>query len=389
MFRIDRDKNEVVQLNEKRFTDLKFREREHLQVWIEKYPEILGEELLIIQKEFDGWDETKERLDLLAIDKKGRLVIIENKLDDSGRDVVWQALKYAAYCSTLNNDSIIKMFEKYLLTKGDAEPAVDQILDFLDVGSVEELQLNESASQRIILTAANFRPEVTATCLWLIGNDIQIHCIEVKPFEDGPKLYLSAERIIPPPAAEDFMVKVGKKEKSDTIKSAAATEWKLKRQEFFESLLSNLTGLAAKIYENRTPNTDHWLSGATGTSGVRYTFIFLKTHIRVNLTMDGSNTAENKWMFDKLSEVSNAINQDFKGDLVWMRLNHKKSSRIKVEKEMDMTDLENWPNAFEWMNKNMNEFVRVFQPYIDRVVKDPEFHQISKQNPNPLSSSNP
>ena len=64
-------------------------------------PSALGEELLIIQKEFDGFDDTRERLDLLALDKDGNLVIIENKLDDSGRDVVWQALKYASYCASL------------------------------------------------------------------------------------------------------------------------------------------------------------------------------------------------------------------------------------------------------------------------------------------------
>ena len=55
---------------------------------------------MILQEEFDGWDETRERLDVLALDKNGRLVIIENKLDDSGKDVVWQAQKYAAYCSS-------------------------------------------------------------------------------------------------------------------------------------------------------------------------------------------------------------------------------------------------------------------------------------------------
>lgn len=32
--------------------------------------------------------DTRECLDLLALDKDGNLVIIENKLDDSGRDVV-------------------------------------------------------------------------------------------------------------------------------------------------------------------------------------------------------------------------------------------------------------------------------------------------------------
>jgi len=73
-----------------------------------------GEELLIIQKEFSGFDDTKERLDLLALDKRGALAIVENKLDDSGRDVVWQCLKYASYCSTLSKTSIADIYQQYL-----------------------------------------------------------------------------------------------------------------------------------------------------------------------------------------------------------------------------------------------------------------------------------
>ena len=39
---------------------------------MENNPEALGEELLIIQKEFSGFSDTNERLDLLALDKQGR-----------------------------------------------------------------------------------------------------------------------------------------------------------------------------------------------------------------------------------------------------------------------------------------------------------------------------
>lgn len=37
----------------------------------------------MIQKEFIGFDDTKERLDLLTIDENDSLHIIENKLDDN------------------------------------------------------------------------------------------------------------------------------------------------------------------------------------------------------------------------------------------------------------------------------------------------------------------
>jgi hypothetical protein len=50
----------------KKFAELGFHDREHLQEWLANEPTALGEELLIIQKEFDGFDETNERLDLLA-----------------------------------------------------------------------------------------------------------------------------------------------------------------------------------------------------------------------------------------------------------------------------------------------------------------------------------
>lgn len=79
MFVLDKEKNRINKVKCCTFSDLKFREREHLQEWLENTLTAFGEddELLFIQKEFD---DTRKRLDLLAIDKQGDLVIIENKL---------------------------------------------------------------------------------------------------------------------------------------------------------------------------------------------------------------------------------------------------------------------------------------------------------------------
>ena len=44
-------------------------ERQDLEKWIENYPEMLGEDLLILTTEYDRFDKTSERLDLLALDK--------------------------------------------------------------------------------------------------------------------------------------------------------------------------------------------------------------------------------------------------------------------------------------------------------------------------------
>ena len=113
MFLVNKDSKITEKIKEVTFKEFGLKERKDLQEWIANNPSMLGEELLIIQKEFDGFNETNERLDLLALDKFGNLVIIENKLDDSGRNVVWQDFKYAGYCSSLKKDYIKNIFQQY------------------------------------------------------------------------------------------------------------------------------------------------------------------------------------------------------------------------------------------------------------------------------------
>lgn len=78
MFQVDQSQNRLRRLEQRRFGDLNLWEREHLLEWLAHQLDALGEELLILQKEFDGFTDTREWLDLLAIDKDGQLVVIEN-----------------------------------------------------------------------------------------------------------------------------------------------------------------------------------------------------------------------------------------------------------------------------------------------------------------------
>ena len=136
------------------FKSLNYKERQNLQEWIANEPSTLGEDLLIIQKEFAGFADTRERLDLLALDKNGNLVIIENKLDDSGKDVTWQAIKYASYCSSLSKQDVINIYQEYLGVTGNA---VEKISEFFNDQDIEDIKINEGSTQRIFLVAANFQ----------------------------------------------------------------------------------------------------------------------------------------------------------------------------------------------------------------------------------------
>ena len=132
MYQINKEDNRIVEINQKTFSELDFRERDHLQEWIAYNPSVFGESLLIIQKEFANFDDTNERLDLLALDENGNLVIIENKLDDSGKDVTWQSMKYASYCSGLTKENIKNIFQEYLDKHFKDQDAKENISNFFN-----------------------------------------------------------------------------------------------------------------------------------------------------------------------------------------------------------------------------------------------------------------
>jgi hypothetical protein len=64
MYLVEREPNTIRRLDDRRFSELGLSERKHLQEWLAGMPTALGEDLLIIQKEFDGFSDTRERLDL-------------------------------------------------------------------------------------------------------------------------------------------------------------------------------------------------------------------------------------------------------------------------------------------------------------------------------------
>lgn len=93
------------------FADAGLRERDELQQWIIDHPEILGDELKVVSFEFDRWETyggtpARDRLDVLALDRAGRLVVAELKRDRASDTTTMQALNYAAMVSRFSLDML-------------------------------------------------------------------------------------------------------------------------------------------------------------------------------------------------------------------------------------------------------------------------------------------
>lgn len=366
MFQIDRDANRIVRLAERRFADLGFQERRHLQEWLANAPMALGEELLIIQKEFDGFDDTRERLDLLALDKDGNLVIIENKLDDSGRDVVWQALKYASYCSSLSKAQIVEIFQDYLNSNCGGGRAEEQICKFLETPDFGEVVLNTGNQQRMMFVAAKFRKEVTSTALWLLGHNIQVHCFKVTPYSMGDNLFLNVEQIIPTPEAEEFMIRISAKEAEQKTNENTIRNRQKIRLEFWEKALEELRQSKTNLYNNISPSKDHWVAAGSGISGVVYQLIFGNRLIRIELCIARASRAENKFLFDCLHHKREQITEAFGHELSWERMDDKKGSYLRYEKAVDGDNRDNWAEMITWLT----EYIFAFEKAVKQPLHD-------------------
>ena len=371
MYILEEQTKELKEISETTFSEHGLKERYDLQEWIDKNPEILAkelgdeEELLIIQKEFSGFDKTNERLDLLALDKNGNLVIIENKLDDSGKDVTWQALKYVSYCSALTKDEIISIYQEYLKNKNLEDDAENNILEHL---GVDYININISNSQRIILVSREFRPEVTSTVLWLRSKGVDIQCIKFIPYKFQDKIIIDIDKIIPVPEIEEFTVKLSIK---DTDEKKTLTVKKHSEKiyaEYWSQLLRNSSNYNFNLYSNRTTSNASWISAGSGISHVMYNLVLLKNEMRVELYINRKSSSENKKIFNFLYEQKNIIEDKFGENLIWERLEHRRASRISYStNQFNRDDFDNWDNAIEWHIKEMQKFEAAVKDSLEQV----------------------
>lgn len=372
MFKIDKSTNRITRLQNKRFSDLGFSERNHLQEWLAYQPDAFGEELLIIQKEFDGFDDTRERLDLLALDKDGNLVIIENKLDDTGRDVVWQALKYASYCSGLSKKQVIDIYQSYLNRYCGSGDANALICEFLEVPDMGEVVLNSGNAQRLIFVAANYRKEVTSTALWLLSHGIQLQCFKVTPFsmqlnvtgQQHEELFLNVEQIIPTPEVKELMIGISAKEADEKVtEQEVKTRHKI-RLAFWEQALNAFKTSDCDLFDNINPTKDNWLNAGSGVRSCPYTLIFGTKEARVELTINRASTEENKSIYDFLKAKEENIESAFGANLEWLRLDERKVSKIQFSKEYQGSDKELWPEIIDWMIAHMIKLEKSTKQYL-------------------------
>ena len=246
LYRIHPESKTLQSVKEINFSDHSFKERYDIQEWLETTPSILGEKLLIIAKDKTYFEGTRERPDLVGIDKDGNIVIIELKRDDSGSDTHWQAIKYTSYWARFSVPDILSVYADYINKHGGKEEAEEvdeeysnqEIIDFIEQDSAE----NINKRQRIILVSHRFSKEVVTAVDWLIENHgLDIRCVQLIPYFDQDKetYYLQTNTILPLPGIDEYLIRPFSG-KASTGKSGHGSRNDDEVTRFFEKLRDDL-----------------------------------------------------------------------------------------------------------------------------------------------------
>jgi hypothetical protein len=192
------------------FSDAGFKERADLQRLLKQQIGIIAPDTLVIAEEYGEWEDSRRRIDLLALDKNADVVVIELKRSEDGGHMELQALRYAAMVSKLTFEAAVDAFQLYLSSIGVEADARQRILEFLDWEEPDDEKFAQDV--RIVLASAEFSREVTTCVLWLNECGIDIKCVRMRPYKDSGRLLIDVQQVIPLPEAEQYQVQIRKKE---------------------------------------------------------------------------------------------------------------------------------------------------------------------------------
>ena len=352
--------NEVEEfIDESRFSELGIWERTHMERWIAKYPQILGEELLTITTEYAKFDKTNNRLDILAIDVDGKLVVIELKRDIADKFVDLQAIHYAAYCSTLNLEQVVQMMADY---KNQSKEEVES--------EIRKFIINEDFSDfdnqpRIMLAANDFREETLAAVLWLRDNGIDVTCVKLEPYKIGEKIAIKPEIIIPLPEAKDFMIQAEQKK----IKTKKLTKRQQEYFDFWSKMLEKFNEDHPDLIR-RKKNIYPYVPIPTGYYNVHFEWLFRGNPLKeflVALHFELKTYNENLKLLNYFKSRKSEFETNFEDEkLIFDEHFYSKWTQIYLKRDSGNMDDDNLNWGFETMIK----FYDSLKPILDEYYSD-------------------
>lgn len=164
-----------------------------LEQMIVKQPAILSDHWMLIGQQV--LTDYGGRLDLLALNQDGQLILVELKRDLTPKNVVAQALDYASWVQNLTPEKIADIYVRF--SNGCS---LSEAFERKFGVALDEDQLN--GSHQIFIVASELDASTERIVNYLSAMNVPINVIFFQVFQDGDKQYLSRAWLIDPVATE-------------------------------------------------------------------------------------------------------------------------------------------------------------------------------------------
>ena len=161
-----------------------------LEQWLESNPGGILEDgpLLIIGRQVPT--DLGKSIDLLGVDRGGNVVVVELKRDRTPRDVVAQALEYAAFAAGLDAAALESILGEY--RPDEPLSLAEHHREYFDQS--EAVAFNKD--QRIVIVGQQVTPEIRQTARFLGDKGIAVTCVEFSFFQAGGGGRLLSQEIV-------------------------------------------------------------------------------------------------------------------------------------------------------------------------------------------------
>lgn len=205
--------NKIIAIERSTFSREGLRERQDLQQLLKSQIDIIAPNTLIVAEEFGDWEDSRRRIDLLAIDKNANLVVIELKRTEDGGHMELQAIRYASMISTMTFSKLVETYQRFLVENNIDGNAEEKLLEFLDWTEPDEEQFGQEV--KIVLASAEFSKELTSSVMWLNDYGIDIQCVRLHPYSNHGETLLDVQTVIPIPEVADYQVRIREKKQKE------------------------------------------------------------------------------------------------------------------------------------------------------------------------------
>jgi len=179
-----------------------------LEDQITKDISILNKNWLLIGRQV--YTDFGKYIDLLAIDATGSIIVIELKRHKTPRDVVAQAIDYAAWVEGLPTERIAQIYQAYAESRQLVNKTLDEAFNAKFGVYPAEDDINQS--HQMVIVAAELDASTERIINYLNEKaSVAVNAVFFTVFQDGNNQYLSRTWMIDPVETEEHAANTGKR----------------------------------------------------------------------------------------------------------------------------------------------------------------------------------